>query len=63
VTIDFFEGLVHQLQVLFEKYKLLNEIICYVKDERTNLYTLTNVFRSVVSYEDLGIHITNTIKG
>ncbi len=45
MTIDFLEGLVNQLQVLFEKYKLINEIICYVKDEGTNLCTLANVFR------------------
>jgi len=45
VTIDLFKGLVNQLQVLFEKYKLINEIICYVKDEGTNLCISTNVFR------------------
>jgi len=28
-------GLVNQLKVLFQKYNLINKIICYVKDEGT----------------------------
>jgi hypothetical protein len=62
VTIGLFNGkeiiginLVSQLQVLFEKYNLINKIICYVKDEGTNLFTMTNVFKQIVSYERLGI--------
>ncbi len=38
---------------MFEKYKLINKIICYVKDK--GMFTMTNVLKQVVSYERLGI--------
>ncbi len=40
---------------MFEDYKLINKIICYVKDEGKNLSTMTNVFKQIVNYEKLGI--------
>jgi hypothetical protein len=40
---------------LFEKYNLINKIICCVKDEGTNLSRMTNVLKQFVSYERLGI--------
>jgi hypothetical protein len=62
VTIGLFEAknrtrinIGNQLQVLFEEYKLINKIICYVKNEGTNLLILTNVLEQIVSYEKLGI--------
>jgi hypothetical protein len=48
-------NLANQLQALFEEYKLTNKIICYVKNKSTNLFTMTNVFKQIVSYERLGI--------
>jgi hypothetical protein len=45
----------NQLQALFEKYKLINKIIWHVKDEGTNLFTMTNVLKQIVSCEELGI--------
>ncbi len=48
-------NLTNQLQALFEKYKLINKIIQHVKDEGTNLFTMTNVLKQIVSYEQLGI--------
>jgi hypothetical protein len=36
-------NLIHQLQALFEEYKLTNKIIFYLKNEGTNLFTMTNV--------------------
>jgi hypothetical protein len=47
-------NLASQLQVLFEKYNLINKIICCVKDEGTNLSTMTNVLKQIVNYERLG---------
>jgi len=44
-----------QLQNLFEKYKLISKIICYVKDESTNMSIMTNLLKQVVSYETLEI--------
>ncbi len=37
------------------EYKLINKIIYYVKDEGTNLFTITNVFKQIVICEKLGI--------
>jgi hypothetical protein len=44
-------NLASQFQVLFEKYSMTNKIICYVKDEGTNLSTMTNVLKQIVGYE------------
>ncbi len=60
VTVGLFEAksdiginIGNQLQVLLEKYKLINKIICYVKNEGTNLLILTNVLKQIVNYEKL----------
>jgi hypothetical protein len=34
---------------------LINKIICYVKDEGTNLFTMTYVLKQIVNCEELGI--------
>jgi hypothetical protein len=46
---------VNQLQALFEEYKLTNKIICYIKNEGMNLFTMTNVIKQIVNCEGLGI--------
>jgi len=48
-------NLASQFQVLFKKYNLTNKIICCLKDEGTNLSTMANVLKQIVSYERLGI--------
>jgi hypothetical protein len=60
MTIGFFEakviirvGLVNQL---FEQYKLINKITCYMKDEGKRLPTMTTILKLNVSCQDLGIH-------
>lgn len=60
MTIGLFEakviirvGLVNQL---FEEYKLINKITCYMKDEGKFLTTMTTILKLNVSSEDLGIH-------
>ncbi len=62
VTIGLFEAkgitriiLASQLQALFEEYKLINKIICYIKNEGMNLSTMTNIFKQIVNCEGLGI--------
>jgi hypothetical protein len=62
VTIDLFEAkniilikIASQLQTLFEECKLTNKIICYVKDESTNLFTMTYVLKQISNCEELGI--------
>jgi len=62
VTLGLFEAkwtngvvLAGQLQALFGKHELANKIICYVKDEGTNLSTMTNVLNQIVTCENLGI--------
>jgi hypothetical protein len=60
VTIGLFEAkditnLASQLQALFEEYKLTNKIICYIKNEGMDLFTMTNVLKQIVNCEGLGI--------
>jgi len=43
------------LQALFEKYRLINKIICYVKNKGTNLFTMTIFLKQIVNYQRLGI--------
>jgi hypothetical protein len=40
---------------LLDAYGLRNKIITYVKDEGSNLNTLTSAFKSVVKCETLGL--------
>jgi hypothetical protein len=49
-------SLVGQLQALFEEYKLTNNIICCVKDENTDLSTMINVVKHIVTCEELAMH-------
>ena len=44
-----------QLQQLLDKYNLRNQILCYVKDEGSNLVTMTNALKSVISCEALQV--------
>ncbi len=62
VTISLFEvkgitriNLASKLQTFFKKYKLIKKIICYVKHESTNLFTMTIAFKQIVKYEELGM--------
>jgi hypothetical protein len=48
-------NLLNQLQALFEEYKLSNKIICYLKNEGTNMFIMTNVFKQIVSCKKMGI--------
>jgi hypothetical protein len=43
------------LPILFGEYKLINKIICDVKDDGTKLPTMTNVFKEIVRCEELRI--------
>jgi len=63
VTIGLFEAkgsfrvnLVGQLQVLFKKCKFTNKIICYTKYESTNLSTMTNVLKQIITCEKLAMY-------
>ncbi len=60
VTIGFFEaietvGQTLVLTKLFNQYGLRNKIIAYVKDEGSNLNTMTITLKSIVKCEVLGI--------
>ncbi len=46
-------GLVNKL---FEEYKLINKITCYMKDEGKKLTTMITILKLNVSCEDLGRH-------
>jgi hypothetical protein len=57
ITIALFEAkciirinLVNQLQVLFERNRLISKIICYVKDK--GMFTLTNVLKQMLVMKD-----------
>jgi hypothetical protein len=47
--------LARKLIELLDAYGLRNKIITYVKDEGSNLNTLTNALKFVVKYETLGL--------
>ncbi len=62
ITIDFFEAtkiigqkLVNNLTNFFDQYGLKNNIIAYVKDEGSDLNTMTIALKFVVKYEVLGL--------
>ncbi len=40
---------------MFEEYKLIKKIICYVKDKGTNLFTMINVLKQIIYHEKLRI--------
>ncbi len=40
---------------MFEEYKVMNKIICYVKYEGMNLFTMIDVLKRIVRCEELGI--------
>jgi len=47
--------LVRNIIKLLDAYSLTNKIITYVKDEGSNLNTLTNVLKYVIKCETLGL--------
>ncbi len=49
------QALVRNLIELLDAYNLRNKIIAYVKDEGSNLNTLTNALNFVVKCETLGL--------
>jgi hypothetical protein len=49
------QALARNLIELLDAYGLKNKIIAYVKDEGSNLNTLTNTLKSVVKCETLGL--------
>jgi hypothetical protein len=59
ITIGLFEAsrqtLTRSLQELLEQYGLTKNIIVYVKNECTNLITMTFALKSIVSFEALGM--------
>jgi hypothetical protein len=62
VTIRLFEandnisvGLTKQLKTLLEKFGLTSKVLCYVKDEGTNLETMTITLKSTISCEVLNL--------
>jgi hypothetical protein len=40
-----------QLQVLLDKFGLLDRVIAFVKDESTNLFGMANALHSIINYE------------
>jgi hypothetical protein len=42
-------NLLNQLQALSEEYELSNKIVFYFKNQGTNMFIMTNVFRQIVS--------------
>jgi hypothetical protein len=44
-------GLTRQLEVMLEKFGLASKLLCYVKDEETNLGTVTITLESVILCE------------
>jgi hypothetical protein len=47
--------LVKKLTKLLDSYALKKKIIAYVKDEQSNLNTMTTTLKSIVSYDMLGL--------
>ncbi len=47
--------MVRNIIKLLDAYSLTNKIITYVKDEGSNLNTLTNVLKYVIKCETLGL--------
>jgi len=43
--------LAKQLKAMLEKFGLSSKILCYVKDEGTNLWTMTTTLKLVISCE------------
>jgi len=43
------QGLMRQLKAMLEKFGLTSKILCNVKDERTNLRTMTTTLKSIIS--------------
>jgi hypothetical protein len=49
--------LTKQLKVLLEKFGLTSKVLCYVKNEGTNLETMTIALMSIISCEALSLPI------
>lgn len=48
-------GLAVQLRVLLEKFQLTKKVFCYVKDEGTNLSTITQALKTIVTCSALNV--------
>jgi hypothetical protein len=64
VIVGFFEvndtikhGLARQLKAMLKKFGLTFKILCYVKNECTNLGNLTTTLKFVISCETLNLHV------
>jgi len=64
VTIGLFEpndttrqGLAKQLKVMFDKFALISKVLCYVKDEGTNLANMITTLKYVILYETLSLFV------
>jgi len=49
------QSMVVQLQVLWDRFGLLNWVIAFVKDEGMNLSTMAPILHSIIDYELLKI--------
>jgi hypothetical protein len=48
-------GLARQLKAMLENFGFISKVLCYVKDEVTNLASMTIAFKSVISCEALNL--------
>jgi hypothetical protein len=48
-------GLARQLKAMLEKFGFTSKVLCYVKDEATNLVSMTVALMSMISYEALNL--------
>ncbi len=50
-------GLARQLKAMLEKFGFTFKILCYIKDEGTNLGNMTSTLKFVISCEALNLHV------
>jgi hypothetical protein len=48
-------GLARQLEAMLENFGFTSKVLCYVKDEVTNLASMTATLKSVISCEALNL--------
>ncbi len=51
------QGLAKQLKVMLEEFDLTSKVLCYVKDEGTNLVIMTIALEFVISCEALSLFV------
>jgi hypothetical protein len=49
--------LARQLKAMFEKFGFVFKIVCYIKNEGTNLGNMTSTLKFVISCEALNLHV------